>query len=129
MVREEARAINYAVKACKAAGYPVIGSEIVEFELEQMKDNDRRKKVVGFYRGAIDVSVAFSAQSLLRADELKAEGVGKMDSCHLAIAEAEGAYILITTDVGFIKICLRKCLSAVKVINPLNFVKEIAKWA
>jgi predicted nucleic acid-binding protein len=59
---------------------------------------------------------------------LEAEGLGEMDSYHLAIAETAGADVLLTTDDPFIKVCARKRLSRVRVINPLNFEEEVLRW-
>jgi predicted nucleotidyltransferase len=48
-------------------------------------------------------------------------GLGVMDSYHLAAAEAAGADVLITVDKDFERISTNKKLSRVIVINPLKF--------
>jgi predicted nucleic acid-binding protein len=128
-IAAEARAIKVAVNMCKIAGYPIIGSEAVEFELGRIKDGKKRKEIERFYRGTICYSAAFFEQSIERANELMAEGLGNMDSRHLAIAENEGARILLTADEDFVRICANKDLSFVKVVNPVIFLTEISKWA
>jgi len=48
-------------------------------------------------------------------------GLKAMDARHLAAAEAAKADYLITTDEKFIKRCAKNNLTAVKVIDPLDF--------
>jgi len=44
-----------------------------------------------------------------------------MDAAHLASAEAANTDYLLTVDKDFIKKCARTNITAVKVINPLDF--------
>jgi predicted nucleic acid-binding protein len=52
---------------------------------------------------------------------LESMGLKPMDARHLAAAEAAGADFLLTTDEKFIKRCAKNNLTAVKVIDPLDF--------
>ena len=59
-----------------------------------------------------------------RSRVLQDIGLKLLDSYHLAFAEAAEVDFLLTTDDRFVKIADR-IKTAVKVINPLNFLKEI----
>jgi predicted nucleic acid-binding protein len=120
-VRAEAVAFLGAIKKCKRDGHRIIGSLAVIFELDRIKDVEKREKIKGFYFDTIEGNLPVSAQSRARADVLKAEGLGDMDSIHLAVAEEAEADFLLTGDADFIRICAKKNFSAVKVINPLMF--------
>jgi predicted nucleic acid-binding protein len=120
-IRAEAVAFLDAVKRCKREGDRIIGSLAVTFELDRINDAEKREEIKDFYFDTIDGNLPISARSRARADVLKAEGLGDLDSIHLAVAEEAGASFLLTTDADFIRICAKTKLSAVKVINPLLF--------
>jgi len=102
-------------------GYRIIGSFVVEFEMGDIDDYEKREAVEAVYDDAICDEVELSVQTLARADDLHLMGLGVMDSRHLAAAEAAGAKFLLTTDEKFIRKCANKNLSKVRVINPLDF--------
>jgi len=58
----------------------------------------------------------------VRAQSFQVDGVGVVDSQHLAAAEAAGVDYLITTDLKFERVVTRKKLSKVVVINPLTYL-------
>jgi len=121
-IRAETSAIFDVIRKCRMEGHRIIGSLAIISELEQIDDDDeKRDAVMNFYFDTVDGDVRLSAQNYTRSDILEADGLGDMDSLHLAAAETAGATFLLTTDKNFIKICANKNLSIVKVINPLNF--------
>ena len=121
----EAAAITAVIELSRIAGHYIIGSPAVYFELEDIPNTKKRTDIETFFDASIDTYVTITDDNEARADVLAAEGLGAMDSLHLAIAEAQGADVLLTTDDLFIKICAKKKLSSVRVINPLNFLPEV----
>jgi predicted nucleic acid-binding protein len=123
----EAIAIEAIISICKYLGYSIIGSATAEIELRRINDDKKREELEKDYENTIVDSVPLSTQGYARARELELEGLGVMDSRHLATAETGGADFLLTTDLDFIRICTNKNLSSVRVMNPLNFLLEVIK--
>ncbi|MDR2591197.1 MAG: PIN domain-containing protein [Chitinispirillales bacterium] len=121
--------ILLVIALCKANKYPIVGSQAVIFEHNKICNLVRRDAIDEQYKRTIDRSVTITANVGARAQVLQTEGVKLMDSYHLAAAEAAGADVLLTVDKDFIKIVAKKNLSAVKVINPLTFLREVYLWA
>jgi predicted nucleic acid-binding protein len=99
----------------------------VTFEIGKIRNAEVRGNVEAFFDATIDTYFTATADDDARAKALQAEGLGRMDSYHLAIAETAGADVLLTTDTQFIQTCAKKNLSGVRVINPLNFLPEVTK--
>jgi len=123
-VAAETIAVMTAISTCKIAGYGIIGSNAVDFELGRILNDKLRAATKTFYDLTVDDRVFLTAEGHKRAEALHAEGLGVMDSQHLAAAEAAGVEYLLTTDEDFERICAKKNLSSVKVINPLTFLTE-----
>jgi predicted nucleic acid-binding protein len=116
-------AIMTIIEAARLAGRSIGGSTVVAFELGNIpSDHPNRADILAFYDDTIDESTVLTPAELTRAQSLRAEGVGKMDSRHLAVAEAAGVDYLITTDEKFERVVTKKNLSEVKVIHPLTYL-------
>jgi len=126
-IATEAVAVMSVIDLCRIAGHRIIGSMAVTSELGDIPNADLRETVEGFYNDTIDGEIILTAADYARAEALRSEGLGDMDSLHLAAAEAVGVDVLLTTDGQFARVCEKKNLSNVKVINPLNFIPEIIK--
>jgi len=120
-VKAQADAIRHIIDNRKKDGYVIIGSFAGEAEISKIPDDEKRRMAELCYRESIDYNINLSEQIRVRADNLELMGLGKMDAAHLAAAEAAGADFLITTDEKFIKRCAKNNLTAVKVIDPLDF--------
>ncbi len=94
--------------------------------MARIPDAVMRRKAEDLYAETIAVggTVKASAQILARADKLELIGLGAMDARHLAAAEAAEAEYLITTDEKFIRRCARNNITAVNVINPIDFERR-----
>ena len=118
----ETIAIVTAIEAAQIAGYVIVGSLAVVSELKNIKNDLIRSVILKYYVDAISESVILSEKESARAQSLQSDGVGVMDSQHLAAAESAGASYLLTVDDDFIKIVAEKNLSKVNVINPLTYL-------
>jgi predicted nucleic acid-binding protein len=103
------------------AATSIVGSFAGDAEIEKISDNEMRRKAKEQYKNVIDRKVKNSTQIVARAQKLESMGLGPMDARHLAAAEAAGATFLLTTDEKFIRKCQNRNLTAVKVIDPLDF--------
>jgi predicted nucleic acid-binding protein len=121
----EAAAVKGIIDICRIAGHCIVGSMAVASEIGENSNLDKMKEIRTYFDDTINEYLAPVNNVRPRARALQAEGVKRVDSYHLAFAEAAGADALLTTDDKFIKICARKKLSFVKVINPVNFLPEV----
>jgi predicted nucleic acid-binding protein len=122
-VREETEAIKAVIKRHITGSFLIIGSAAVSSEIGRVPDAAKRERIEAYYRKFVTEDIP-TAPARARAAFFMAEGLGEMDSVHLATAESAGADVLLTTDYDFIKICAKKNLSKVKVINPINFKRR-----
>jgi len=121
----ETVAIRGIIDLCRVAGHSVVGSPTVAAEIQRNPDAKKRDATMDFFLQSADRIICLSAAAIKRAQELHVQGLGPIDSLHLALAEVAGADVLITVDDDFEKICTDKKLSAVRVINPLIFIQEV----
>jgi len=118
-VRLEAEAMLSILELAEADELEIIGSDIIDDELSQMPDNERREKV------ELLLALASSRVTLTltieqRATELQKQNISTFDALHLASAESAQADYFLTTDDDLLRKAKRAGLK-VKVENP-------AKW-
>ena|ERR1700722_6411 len=118
-VRLEAEAVLSILELAESGELEIIGSDIIDDELLEMPDNERREKV------ELLLALASSQISLTsvieqRATELQKQNISPFDALHLASAESAQADCFLTTDDDLLRRAKRAGLK-VKVENP-------AKW-
>ncbi len=123
--RLEAEAILIIVGRVSNGKHSLVSSEIIDREVAACPDMEKAELVGQTLRLAGQHAV-FTAADARRFRELTALGFRKLDSMHLACAEAARCEYFITTDDKLIKRAKahRKTL-AVAVVNPLAFVTEV----
>jgi predicted nucleic acid-binding protein len=126
-VRAEASAVMSAVHICGVEGFSVIGSPMAIFEINKIKNDDKRQNVMRLYNDAITASALLTNDVDARAEELMTQGVKRMDAYHIAFAEAAEADYLLTTDDRLEAAALRLGVKT-KVINPIKFLQEYTVW-
>jgi predicted nucleic acid-binding protein len=122
-IKAETAAIKAITNRAGAGALRIIGSFAVISELDEIDDHYKRDAIKVFYMKNKSGEVIFTQESAVRAKEIEAKGLGKMDAVHLAAAETGSAKYLITTDKKFIGKCNREKITIVKVINPIDFNK------
>lgn len=122
----ESEAVFAILKKIGKGGYDLIGSSVLELEIDKISDPNRREKVKRLY--AIHSSrISISEEIVNRSAEIRnIANIKNMDSLHLASAEKVDADVFITTDDRLIKACQELDLT-VKVMNPIEFVMEELK--
>src|ERR1035438_5226601 len=104
-----------------AGALEIIGSDIIDDELSQMPDNERREKV-GLLLALASSHISLTPAIERRAMELTEWNIAPLDALHLASAEnAHANYFLTTDDDLFRNAGRRQAGLKVKVENP-------AKW-
>jgi len=118
-VRLEAEAILSILETAQSRELEIVSSDIVDDELSEMPDDERREKVELLLELAT-LHVALTAGIEQRATELQKWKIAPLDALHLASAENAAADCFLTTDDDLLRKARRAGLK-VKVENP-------AKW-
>ena len=102
----------------------IVGSDILEIEMSRIKNDEKRNDIEGVYNALVADVIKLTSEIEKRAIQIRElSNIRAFDSLHLASAE-NGADIVLTTDIKFIKGSLRiKPEIAVK--NPVEFVMEV----
>ena len=102
----------------------IIGSAVLDLEMNHMADPVKRAKVKELYITA-GIWISYTEEIYRRAQEIRGQSkIQAFDSLHIAAAESAGADFLITTDDRLEKMAGRMALN-VRVANPLAYLKEV----
>jgi len=123
--RLEAEAVAVIAGRVSQGHHSLVSSEAIDREVAACPDLEKAELVRETLRLAAQ-HVALTPADVERFRELSLLGFGKLDSWHLACAEAANCDYFITTDDKLLKRAKahRKTL-AVTVVNPLTFVTEV----
>jgi predicted nucleic acid-binding protein len=98
-------------------------------EVDAMPDPDRRARV-RLLLPAADATLQLTPDVFARAGDLEGLGFKPADAVHVAAAEAGGADVLLTRDDRLCRVANRsKADLKVRVVNPLDWLKEIGRGA
>lgn len=126
-VHLESEAVLRILDRCQTGRWRLIGSEVIDFEIVKIPDDERRRRVSSLASLA-KVRVVVDAEVEKRALTLEKAGIKAVDALHLACAEKAKADILLTTDDKFLQNVLRNSkLAKVRVDNPLNWLLEVMR--
>lgn len=119
-VRVEAEAVLSILKMAEDSEFEILGSDIIDDELSQNPDREKRGKVELLRPSAPHVTLTKAIEQ--RAVALQQWGIAPLDALHLASAESAVADYFLTTDDDLLrKTSRRQSELKVKVENP-------AKW-
>jgi predicted nucleic acid-binding protein len=118
-VRLEAEAVLSILELAQSDEIEVLGSDIIDDELSQMPDSERREKVE-LLLALASSQLALTLAIEQRATELQKWNIAPLDALHLAAAESARADYFLTTDDDLLRRAKRAGVK-VKVENP-------AKW-
>ena len=123
----EAEAILSILNHSRTAGWIVIGSDAIDYEISKMPDHDKRL-MVQILSTLRDEHVRVDAGVEKRALELKRVGLRPLDALHVACAEKGKAEVLLTTDDNLLSKALKnKKTLKIKLENPQRWVMEVLK--
>ena len=124
-IRLEAEAVLLILEHCEAGQWQWISSAVVEEEVDNTPNSERRHRVRNTLRGA-HATVALTDAGIERAREIKAIGFRTYDALHLACAEQSGVDVFLTTDDRVIRTATRHAEKLkVRVANPLDWLVEV----
>ena len=124
-IRLEAEAVLLILEHCETGEWQWISSAVVEEEVDNTPDSERRHRVRSMLRSA-HATVALTEAGVERAREIKAMGFRTYDALHLACAEQSGVDVFLTTDDRIIRTATRHAEKLkVRVANPLDWLLEV----
>ena len=113
----ESEAILTILKRGQLNVYEIVGSEMLELEMERMGDETKKRKVKELYQDTDEIKKRSE-------DIMKISKIRTFDSLHIAAAESANADVLLTTDDKMSSMASKLELK-VKVQNPLQFAWEV----
>ena len=94
----ESEAILMILQRRQAGIYRVVGSNILELEMERMHDAAKKQKVKELYKAA-DLHINYTENIKKRSKEIMVlSKIRTFDSLHIAAAEEAKADVMLTTD-------------------------------
>jgi len=121
----EGEAILTIINICKQNHGEIVGSAVLDLEINQIIDGEKREKVKYFYLQTITKKIDYTVDILNQVKELSEQvNIRTFARFHLAFAENSGSGILLTTDKKFENLCSNLSLN-VKVMNPLKYLTEV----
>jgi predicted nucleic acid-binding protein len=124
-VHMEGEAILTLINRFKHNKDEIMGSQILDIEIDRIDDIEKKEKIKSFYGQTITSKINYNADILKRVQELSIlTKIRTLDMFHLSFAEIAETDILLTTDTGFEKACSRLNL-IIQVTNPLKYLMEV----
>jgi predicted nucleic acid-binding protein len=122
-IRIETEAIVEILKRCQT-DWEFIDSEVIEFEIDGILDEERRKNVRSLLQFAKE-HVAVDKDLISRGRSFHDSGISPFDALHLACAERAGA-VFLTTDDFLIRVIKKNADKiTIEVANPVQWLMEV----
>jgi predicted nucleic acid-binding protein len=122
-IRLESEAVVIILTYVEAQSWTLVGSEVIDFEISRIPDEEKRQKVM-ILSGMAKEYILVTEDIERRAIELVEYGFKPYDALHIACAEKANVDVFLTTDDKL----LRKAKSvrlAVDVKSPIEWVLEV----
>jgi predicted nucleic acid-binding protein len=121
----EGEAVLAIIKKNKEKNGEIFGSPVLDLEISQIINDEKREKVKTFYEQTINSKIEYHENIFRRAKELSEQSlIRALDRFHLSFAENMSVDILLTTDIKFERACSKLNLN-IRVMNPLNYLLEV----
>ena len=123
-IRLEAEAVLTVLKRYQGRSRSLLGSEVIDFEISQISDDEKRQKVM-LLSAVLQPCFIVDVNAEKRAIELEKLGFRPIDALHIACAEKGRADVLLTTDDDLLRRALQyKESLKVRVENPVKWLIE-----
>ena len=124
-IRVESEAVRAILNAVERGLHQWVSSVVLEDELLRNPDPQRREVIFRWLRWADERAMVTPAAALLARNWTTA-GLGAMDALHVAVADAAGCDILLTTDDAMLRRGSRLDPPArVRIANPAHWLLEV----
>ncbi|MFH0947753.1 MAG: PIN domain-containing protein [Elusimicrobiota bacterium] len=120
-IKIETDAILSILARCQTGKWKLVGSEVIDFEISKIPDDEKREKVSNVISIA-NFKILLNSEIEKRAIEISRLEFYSYDALHIACAERGKVDIMLTTDDSLLK----------KAMQNMNFLKvrieNPAKW-
>ncbi len=124
-IRMESEAILIIIGHLETRDWDWIGSEIMDFEIDQTPNIERRRRV-HLIADRSHKKVVLSEEIKIRANYLHKNGFPAIDALHVACADSEKTDVFLTTDDRLLNLGITsKSDLQVRLENPLVWIKEV----
>lgn len=126
-IHMESEAIITIFKHIEYSDWWLINSGIINYEINQTSDDERREKLLSLVNSASEF-VSVNQELYVRAKQIQELGIKTYDSLHIACAEYGKADVFLTTDDKLIN-AIKRNLKEIKieVENPLLWLQKVVK--
>lgn len=122
----EAETVLMILAQCETGRWEWIGSEVVDLEIRQTPDPERRRRAQLLASHA-HRSIIVGQAEVERAQQFEAWGISAFDALHLACAESGGADVFLTTDDKLLEKAAAYAEQLhCRVDNPLTWLREVS---
>lgn len=120
----ESEAIITVLQRGQSGLYEIVGSDVLELEMERMHDIVKKQRVKDLYKVS-NMRISYTEEIKERSKIIMGQSkIQTFDSLHIAVAEAAKADVMLTTDDKLEKMAEKLDLN-VRVMNPLKFAWEV----
>ena len=119
----KSEAIKIIISLCKRKIFTLVSSEILEFEINKTSDILRRERLK-ILESIAEEKIKIDERIEKRAKNFEKSGIQSFDALHLACAETK-CDLLITVDRKFLRKAKEITDLDIKVISPLELLKEV----
>ena len=124
VIRVESEAVLSILTKGLDGEHEIIGSDAIEYELNQIKDPVKMQNVLDLYQESIKLQIDETDEINNRSREIMTlSNIHFLDSLQVACAEAGNADVMLTTDYKLEKMASHLQLK-LRVVNPVRFVLE-----
>jgi predicted nucleic acid-binding protein len=126
-IRLESEAVVFILARIQAGNDVWISSEVLDYELDQTPDLERRQRVQALTVDA-GVRVELDNKVVERTQQITLYGFSTLDAAHIACAEAAQAEVFLTTDDKLLRRAQHNASRLyVDVTNPMVWLSEVGK--
>lgn len=122
-IRLEAEAIIIILAHIEVRNWTLVGSEVIDFEISRIPDEEKRQKVMILSTMAKEYIVV-TEEIEERALELERLGFSPYDALHIACAEKAKVDISLTTDDKLLRRVSNTKLN-IRVESPIEWILEV----
>ncbi len=124
-IRLESEAVLLILSHLEAHDWEWVSSDVVDWEIAQTPDVERRTKVL-FLAVSAHHAIALSQAEVDRAQQLETLGFHSFDALHLACAERGNVDVFLTADDQLLRLALRLANQLhVRVTDPVTWFQEM----
>ncbi len=122
-IKEEAVAFFEILEGVHQRKYELIGSLILDDEIEQIEETDKREAV----KALVNLFVGDKIQKFSKSfhEEIKLLGLKDKDAMHMAFAIGNSDYFITCDDEILNRKAQIENAYDIKVVSPVGFVKEV----